>query len=167
LESIAPLLQWLEHTPLAVAIAESNWAFPAIETLHVIALALVIGTVCVVDLRLLGWASARRPYRELAREVLPWTWAAFCLSVMTGSLMFITQAAEYYGNTAFRIKLFLLLLVGINMLIFEVMTARGAARWEHDLRAPWPGRVAAALSLMLWISIVFFGRRIGFTMTPG
>jgi Family of unknown function (DUF6644) len=165
LESIAALMHALEDSPLAVSITESDWAFPAIESIHVIALALVIGTVCVVDLRLLGWASAKRSYRQLAREVLPWTWGAFCLSVISGGLMFITQAAEYYENNAFRIKMLLLLLAGINMLVFELLTARGAATWDQG-RVPWRGKLAAALSLTLWVSIVFFGRRIGFTMIP-
>jgi hypothetical protein len=161
------VLQWLENTQLAMAIAASNWAFPIIEAVHVIALTLVIGTVCIVDLRLLGWASAKRPYRQLAREVLPWTWGAFCLAAISGSLMFITQAAEYYENAAFRIKMVLLLLAGLNMLIFELFTARGAMRWDKDTAAAWPGRLAAGFSLALWICIVFFGRRIGFTMFPG
>jgi hypothetical protein len=166
-ERLDPLLNWLENTTLAESIAQSDWAFPVIETLHVIALALVIGTVCVVDLRILGWASVKRPYRELAREVLPWTWAAFCLSAITGSLMFISDASEYSQNTAFRVKLALLLLAGINALVFEWIIARGAPQWGRGVSAPWPGKIAAALSLTLWISIVFFGRRIGFTMTPG
>jgi hypothetical protein len=165
LEWVTSLLQTLENTPLAMFIAQSDWAFPIIETIHVIALTLVIGTVCVVDLRILGWASAKRPYLSLAHETLPWTWCAFCLTVITGSLMFVSQATEYYGNIAFRIKLFLLLLAGINMLIFELAIARGAAQWDRD--APWPGKIAAALSLTLWIFVVFFGRRIGFTMAPG
>jgi uncharacterized membrane protein len=167
LAALDELLERLQATPLATAMGESDWAFPAIETVHVIAIALVIGTVSVVDLRLLGFASAQRPYRQLAGEVLPWTWGAFALALISGSLMFVTKAVDYFGNTAFRIKLALLLLAGLNMLIFETSTGRAAARWEHDSRAPWPGRAAATLSLLLWIAIVFFGRRIGFTMMPG
>jgi hypothetical protein len=167
LAAIDELLEGLQATPLATAIAESDWAFPAIETVHVIAIALVIGTVCIVDLRLLGFASARRPYRQLAGEVLPWTWGAFALALTSGSLMFASKAVDYFANSAFRIKLVLLLLAGLNMLIFETSTGRVAARWERERRAPWPGRVAAMLSLSLWIAIVFFGRRVGFTMMPG
>jgi hypothetical protein len=166
-EAVVPLLDWLEHTALAVSIAESDWAFAIIETTHVIALALVIGTVCVVDLRLLGLASVKQPYRALSREVLPWTWAAFGLALITGLLLFITQATEYFANTAFRIKLLLLALAGLNMLFFESMTARDAASWDGGVPVPWRGKLAAALSLTLWIAIVFFGRRIGFTMNPG
>ena len=142
MDLIGSFLHWLENTTLAVSIAQSDWAFAIIESIHVIALALVIGTVCVVDFRLLGWASVKQPYREVAREVLPWTWAAFGVSVISGSLMFITQATEYYTNAAFRIKVVLLLLAGGNMLIFELTTARGAATWIEDCRcrgpAGWP-----------------------------
>ena len=166
MESVLPVLQWLEGSALAVTITESDWVFPAIETVHVLALALVIGTVCVVDLRLLGWASPKWPYRQLVRETLPWTWAAFGFSVATGSLMFITQAVEYYQNTAFRIKMLLIMLAGINMVAFELITAREAAKWDHGMPVPPAAKLAATLSLMFWVSIVFFGRRIGFTMIP-
>ena len=166
LEATNPILHWLENTPFATSVAASDWAFPLAEAVHVISLTLVLGTVCIVDLRLLGWASVRRPYAELAHEVLPWTWGAFCLAVLSGSMMFISQASEYYENTAFRIKMMLVLLAGINMLIFELITARGAARWNANKAIPWPGRFAGAISLVLWICVVFFGRRIGFTMLP-
>jgi hypothetical protein len=167
LELIFPLLESLEHSALAVSIAESNWVFPAIETTHVIAVALMIGTVLIMDLRLLGLASANPRYTALKRDVLPWTWWAFCGAVVSGGLMFITQATEYVDNDAFRTKVFLLALAGINMMVFELMIARGAARWDHGLTVPWPGKIAALLSLALWISIVFFGRRVGFTMMLG
>jgi hypothetical protein len=163
---IGALLRWLEDTDAAVYIAQSDWAFPIIETIHVIAIALVIGTVSVVDLRILGWASAGRPYRQIAIEVLPWTWAAFCAAVLTGGLLFASQATEYFGNTAFRIKLILLALAGINMMTFEFVIARDPA-WDRDVLTSRFGKIAAAISLTLWISIVFFGRRIGFTMAPG
>jgi hypothetical protein len=167
LEHLFRLLDSLEHSALAVSIAESNWAFPAIETIHVIALALMIGTVLIMDLRLLGLASANQRYAALKRDVLPWTWWAFCGAVISGGLMFITQATEYVDNDAFRTKVVLLVLAGINMVVFELMIARGAAKWDHGLAVPWPGRIAALLSLALWILIVYFGRRVGFTMLLG
>lgn len=167
MESIVALLRSLERSSPAVSIAESAWAFPAIETVHVIALTLTIGTVLVLDLRLLGLASTKQRYAALRRDVLPWTWLAFTGAAASGFLMFISQAAEYFQNDAFRIKLSLLLLAGINMLVFELMMARGAADWGDKLPVPWPGKIAALLSLALWISIVFFGRRVGFTMLLG
>jgi Family of unknown function (DUF6644) len=167
LDHVVAMLESLEHSALAVSIAESNWAFPTIETIHVIALTLMFGTVLIMDLRLLGLASVKQRYIALKRDVLPWTWWAFGGAVASGCLMFITQATEYYANKAFRIKLFLLLLAGVNMLVFELMIARSAANWDRESAAPWPSKIAALLSIALWISIVFFGRRVGFTMMLG
>jgi hypothetical protein len=167
LDRVAALLDSLEHSALAVSIAESNWAFPTIETIHIITLTLMIGTVMIMDLRLLGLASAKQCYTALKRDVLPWTWWAFGGAVVSGCLMFISQATKYCDNEAFRIKLFLLLLAGINMLVFELLIARGAANWNQDSSVPWRGKVAALLSIALWISIVYFGRRVGFTMLLG
>ena len=165
-ELITASLRWIEGTPLAVFLQESAWAFPTIESIHVIAIALVVGTIAIVDLRLLALASVARTYTELSRDVLPWTWGAFAIAAATGALMFISQPVAYLANTAFRIKLAILLLAGVNMLVFELSTHRGVAKWDHGTAVPLPGKVAGALSLALWILVVFFGRRIGFTMSP-
>jgi hypothetical protein len=163
-QSVMALLSWVEATRVAEFMRESEWAFPAVESVHVIALALVIGTISIVDLRLLGLASTTRAFSELAGQVLPWTWGAFVLAAMSGSLMFIGQPQAYFDNVAFRIKFALMLLAGINMLVFQLLTSRGAAKWDHEPAAPLAGKIAGALSLAFWIAIVFFGRRIGFTM---
>jgi hypothetical protein len=160
---VAPFLAWLESTPWAVGIKTSGYLFPLIESLHVIGLTLVFGTIVIIDLRLLGIASSRRPFRKIASDVLKWTWAAFALSVVTGSLMFITNAASYYHNPFFRIKMLLLALSGLNMVIFELTTGRSVQVWEKNSAAPFPGRAAAACSLVLWIGVIFCGRWIGFT----
>jgi hypothetical protein len=166
LDSISALLRWLETTRLSVFIQQSEWAFPMIEAIHVIALALVVGTIAIVDLRLLGWASVTRPVSGLCREVLPLTWGAFALAVITGALMFISRAADYYGNLAFRLKLLVLVAAGLNMLLFQLVTYRGRARWDGEPTPPLPARLAGAMSLTCWVGIVFFGRWIGFTMSP-
>jgi uncharacterized membrane protein len=165
-ESVNALLSWLGNTPLAVFIAESDWAFPAIESVHVIALALVIGTIAIVDLRLLGVASAHRAYTQLSKEVLPWTWAAFAIAAVTGTLMFTSHPVGYYENVAFRIKILLLLLAGVNMMVFQLVTSRDISQWDRSAATPLAGKIAATLSLAFWIAVVFFGRRIGFTMMP-
>jgi len=167
LEYVDALLQSLEGSAPAIDIAESAWLFPAIETIHVLAGALTIGTVLIMDLRLLGLASVKQGYAALRREVLLWTWLAFGAAVVSGFLMFISQATEYFANHAFRTKLALLLLVGINMLMFELIVARDADDWGPGAAAPRAGKIAALLSLGLWVSIVFFGRRVGFTMNLG
>src|SRR5262245_36680748 len=165
-QSVMTFLKWIESTRLAEFIRESEWAFPTIESVHVIALTLVVGTIAIVDLRLLGLASTNRPYADLAREVLPWTWVCFGLAVISGSLMFISQPVGYFGNFAFRCKLLLLCLAGINMLVFQLITGRGASGWRQEHAVPLSGKLAASPSLALGITVVFVGRWIGFTMTP-
>jgi hypothetical protein len=126
---------------------------------------LVFGTIAIIDLRLLGIAGTRRPFTRIASDILKWTWAAFALTVVTGLLMFITNAGVYYNNFSFRTKMALLALSGINMLMFELTAARSVQRWDKDSSAPVAGKAVAAVSMVLWISFIFFGRWIGFTTT--
>jgi hypothetical protein len=159
-------MEWLQATALAVFIHQSKWAFTTIEVFHVMAISLVIGTIAIVDLRLLGLASTKRLFTDLAREVLPLTWTAFVLAAIAGSLLFISQATAYFTNTAFWIKMSIMALAGINMLVFELITARGAQEWNLNSRPPLPARVAGAISLTCWILVFVFGRWTGFTVLP-
>ena len=163
--NIAGLLAWLEASHLAGRIRDSLYLFPLIESLHVLGLTMVFGTIAIVDLRLLGIASTRRPFTRIATDVLRWTWLAFALTAVTGALMFITNAGVYYHNVYFRSKMALLALSGVNTLIFERTVLRSIQRWDKDTAAPLFGRTVATLSLLFWISIIFAGRWIGFTTT--
>jgi len=142
LQSLSALVEWLEASSLAVFIHQTKWAFTAIEVVHVIAISLVIGSIAIVDLRLLGIASTKRPFTQLAREVLPFTWAAFVLAAMAGSLLFISQATAYFMSTTFWIKMSIMALAGINMLIFEFKTVCGVQKWGLDPTPPLPARLA-------------------------
>lgn len=155
-------LAWLEAKPFATAIAESSWLFPTIEVVHVVALALVVGSIAMLDLRLLGVSRKDHGVLELAAQTLPWTWGAFAVSVVSGFLMFSSAATTYADNVPFRIKLILLVLAGINMLVFHVTAYRTVHHWNHQLPTPIAARVAGTLSLTFWIGVVFFGRWIGF-----
>ena len=162
---IASILDWLQKTSLAVHIRDSLFAFPLIESTHVIGLTLVFGTIAIIDLRLLGLASTNRSFQRLAADTLKWTWVAFALTAVTGALMFITNAAVYYHNAYFRAKIALLVLAALNMLVFEVTTRRSVAQWDRNASAPPLGRAVAAVSLVIWISVIVTGRMIGFTTT--
>jgi hypothetical protein len=160
---IAAFLEWLEASGLATRIRDSNYLFPLIESTHVFGLALVFGTITIIDFRLLGIASTQRSFQRMASDILKWTWAAFALTALTGSLMFITNAPVYYHNFYFRAKMLLLALSGINMLAFELTAGRTIHGWDRAPSAPRAGKAVAALSLAMWISIIFMGRMIGFT----
>jgi hypothetical protein len=159
------VLAWLEALPLAGRIRESLYLFPFIEAFHVIGLTMVFGTITIVDLRLLGIASRRRPCSRVVLDTMRWTWAAFGLTVTTGLLMFITNADVYYHNLFFRLKMAMLVLGGLNVLMFELTAKRSIQRWDNESSAPAAGRTAAAVSLILWIAVIFMGRWVGFTTT--
>jgi hypothetical protein len=153
---------WIEALPFAMAIAESGWLFPAIEVVHVVALTLVVGSIAMLDLRLLGVSRKDYGVLELAAQTLPWTWGAFATALVSGLLMFTSAATTYVDNLPFRIKLVLIALAGINMAVFHVSAYRTAHRWNHQLPTPVAARIAATLSLAFWIAVIFFGRWIGF-----
>ena len=166
IDSIDAFTRWLYDSPVATFIQESEWAFQALETVHVIAIALVVGTIAIVDLRLLGLASTQRPFAEIAKDCLKWTWAAFAVAVLSGGLMFTSNAVKYLGALPFRMKLLFLLLAGLNMLAFELITARDMAAWGRERPVPLAGKIAGALSLLLWLGTVTFGRWTGFAINP-
>jgi hypothetical protein len=158
-------LAWLQGSALAGRIRDSLFLFPLLEATHVIGLALVFGTIAVIDLRLLGVASRERSFQRMASDILKWTWAAFAVTALTGALMFITNAAVYFHNTSFRVKMLLLVLAGLNMLVFELTAGRTIRQWDEAPSAPPIGKAVATLSLVLWIAVIFAGRIIGFTTT--
>jgi hypothetical protein len=166
LQSLTAFMQWLQALPLAVSIHEAKWLFTTIEVIHVVAITTVLGSIAMVDLRLLGLASVERPFTEVARPILRWTWAAFALAAVTGSLLFISQASDYFVSTTFRIKMLIMVLAGINMLIFEFITARGVESWNTKPTPPTAARLAGGISLSSWILVFMFGRLTGFSILP-
>jgi hypothetical protein len=165
--TIDTLLEALYATGLAAQIRENELAFPCIESVHVLAVALVVGSIAVVDLRLLGWASRDRPVSRLSADVLPVTWAAFGVAAVSGFLLFASNAPKYLENPYFRGKLALLALAGLNMLVFQLVVERDLPAWDAGRPTPRAARLAAALSLVLWTLVVACGRWIGFTMLAG
>ncbi len=156
------LCAWLGTLPLSQEIAESPWMFPTIESVHVIAIALVVGSIAVVDLRLLGFKSAHFKVTERVNHLLPFTWVAFAVALISGGLMFLSQAKTYCGNIHFRLKLVALALAGVNMIAFHVLGYRDVARWDSSAKTPPAAKFAGSVSLTLWVSIVCLGRWIGF-----
>ena len=126
-----------------------------------VALGLVVGSVMIMDLRLVGLARRTLPVTQVVREVLPWTWSAFLAAALTGGLMFVSRANDYWDNDFFRAKLILLAIAGLNMAAFHAVTWRTVSRWEAG-PAPLAAKLAGGISLALWVGVVICGRWIGF-----
>ena len=162
---VTPMLEWLQRTSVAIQIRDSLFTFPLLESVHVVGLALVFGTIAVLDLRLLGVASTNRAVSRVMSDLLKWTWAAFALTAVTGGLMFSTNALVYFHNTYFRAKMLLLVLAGLNMLVFELTARRTIRLWDVGPSTPRSAKVVATLSLLIWVGVIVAGRVIGFTAT--
>jgi hypothetical protein len=160
--SLLHLCQWISETHLSTSIRQSPYSFPIIEGIHTLGITAVVGTIAVLDLRILGLIMKREPVSRIAHQVLPWTWAGFAVMFVTGILLSIAEAATNYFNWAFRIKLVLLLLVGINPLIFHLTIYRKVNTWDLANVTPRRARFAAISSLVLWASIIVFGRLIAY-----
>ena len=156
--------QSLEASPLGDYVASSTWAFPTIETVHVISIVTVVGSIAVMDLRLLGVASGQCAVTEMSRDTLPWTWGAFVLAMISGGLLFVSKATSYMVNPYFLWKMVLIVLAGANMAVFHVFTWRTVKGWDSGCAVPLPGKIAGGLSLALWVVVVFIARAIGFTL---
>jgi hypothetical protein len=161
--SLVSVVQSIQDSGVAEWMRTSVKAMPIVESIHVLAAATVFGTIFIVDLRLLGFPNTRRPFTRVSDEMLKLTWGAFFTALVTGLLMFAANANTYYENTAFRLKMAALLLAGLNMAIFQLVTFRGVGSWNTDVKPPSAARLAGVLSILVWVTVIFFARWIGFT----
>ena len=158
-------LRWLQDLALPTLVRENGSIFPWVEAVHVLGLTTVLGTIALLDFRLLGVAFRDRPVRKVLNDVLPCTWTAFVVAVVTGLLLFASNAVTYAHNSFFRAKLAILILVGVNAAVFGRWTAPGLDAWDTAAVPPLRARISGAISVALWIGIVVCGRWIGFTRT--
>jgi hypothetical protein len=162
--SLLAICQWLEHSSLGMGIRSSDWLFYFIESLHVFGIILMVGSVAMIDLRLLGAGMLRRqPFSAVAAQFVPWTWAGFGILFTTGSLLLISEAAtKLYVSPSFWIKLSLIFLAGVNTIVFHFTVYPNVSKWDDASRTPPAARAAAWISLTLWAGVVFAGRGIAY-----
>jgi hypothetical protein len=151
----------IEASALGQAMRQSLYLYPAVETVHIVGLALLFGSIAVLDLRLLGLGRDVSVTR-LARHVLPWTAASFVLIVPSGLAMFTAHAMEFIDNPLFAIKLGLIFAAGLNAAAFHAGALRSVAGWDTGAAPPLAALTAGALSLFLWIAVIACGRLLAY-----
>ena len=156
--SLLTFLEWLENTPGSIGIRESILFYPYVETTHVLTLGLFLGMIALWDLRLVGWAFPRVPVSEVGDRLLPWALAGFVIMVISGGLLFYSGPVRAAGNIFFQIKMVMLVLAGVNALVFHKTTYRTVSEWAHETSTPRRARVAGFFSLVLWAGVVVCGR---------
>lgn len=152
----------VESSALGRAMREWLWLYPSVEIVHICGIALLVGSIAVLDLRLLGF-SRKLSVRTLAAHTLPWTLGSFLLILPSGLAMFIAHAGDLIASPVFALKMCLIMAAGINAAVFHAGVFRGAAQWDVDVMPPAAARAASALSLLLWISVIACGRLLAYT----
>jgi hypothetical protein len=155
----------LAATDVAVSIRESDYGFPALESIHLIGVALFFGSILMLDLRLLGFAP-QLPIRRVGRLFLPLTWIGFAAQVASGALLFVAYADQLVRTWSFPIKMGLILIGGINMLAFHWTTWRTVDRWDRERRTATGAKVAAVMSIAVWFAAIVAGRWAGYERRP-
>ena len=156
------LCQWLEHTAIGTDVRESAWLFPAIEVIHIFGLVVLVGATSILDLRLTGYGFREDSVVKLARRFLPWTWAGFLTMAITGFLLFASESSKMYDNAAFRIKILLIVVAGLNAMLFHFTAYRKVDSWNEARVPPVGARMAGWLSILLWFGIAAAGRLISY-----
>jgi cyanate permease len=159
--SLLAFFEWLGDTQWSIDLHESQYAYPIIESVHVWTMAVFFGLAVMFDLRLLGWTFRNVPVSEFNRRVLPWTIGAFVIMVITGTLLFFAIPVRSYQNIFFRLKMVLLVLAGLNAWFFHACVYPRVITGPND-SVTKGARIAGALSLSLWISVIFSGRMIAY-----
>jgi hypothetical protein len=162
MQFIITICVWLEQTAVGSHVRESLWLFPVIETVHIFGIILLVGATSILDLRLMGVTFREEPVSKLARRFLPWAWAGFLIQVVTGLLLFSSEATKMYGNLGFEIKMLLILVAGINAFVFHEIAYQSVGKWDDDPVAPFGARAAGLISILLWFGIVAAGRWIAY-----
>jgi hypothetical protein len=160
--SILNVCEWLQNLPWASGIKESTWQFPVIESIHSLALSVMLWPAAILDLRLLGVVMRRRPVSTVAAQFLPWVWVGFTTMALSGAVLFVSEAVKCYNSPFFRVKVILIAIAGLNALIFHKTVFHDIAAWDHAAATHWRAKLAGGCSLVVWIGIVAMGRALAY-----
>ncbi len=154
---------WIAGSSIGRGILESALVFPIIEGFHLLGIALSIGVLCWLDLRLMGVAFTNQPVSKIWKQVMPVAGVGFILMFVTGGLLFWAEAITAYDSVHFWIKLGLILLAGLNAAYFEFVTHPGIAAWDTAPIPPLKARIAGLTSLVLWTAVIITGRTMAYS----
>jgi len=160
--SLLPFCEWLAATPGSIALHESVYMYPLVESTHVLTLCVFLGVAVMFDLRLLGVTFTTVPMTQLKRRLGRWMTAGFLVMVVSGAMLFYAVPVRSYQSIWFRMKAVALVLAGLNAFVFHRTIDRRIAEWDADPVPPHAARLAGARSLVLWTAIVVFGRMIAY-----
>jgi hypothetical protein len=161
--SLNELWDWIQNTELSFQIGATYW-FPLLESIHVLGIVFLVGSILVVDLRLLGITAVDHLFSTLHKELTRWTWTSFVVATLTGVGLFISRPGAYAENPAFQIKFALLICAGVNVWLFRRIPFASIGSWDASAAIPRSARLAGFFSMILWAGVIFAGRWVGHIM---
>ena len=153
-----PFFEWCESSVIGRAVSQSIWAFPVIEAVHLLGLCLLGGSLLIVDLRMLGVGLRRQGIAELAGRARPWLMGSVVLMVVTGSLLFLSEAVKAYYSTSFWVKM-----TALPIALLYTFAVRERVARNEALDTSWRSRIVAGASIAVWFTVAAAGRWIGFS----
>jgi hypothetical protein len=159
-------LAWLHDTAFGTFVRESTWGEPVLETIHVLTLTVFLGFVILLDLRLLDLALRRTPVSTVFKQFNPWLFGSFGVMIVTGLSLFAGDPVLFYGTIFFKLKMIMLLAAALNVVVFNFTVGRRLAQWDALPATPRGAKIIAAISLILWISVIASGRGIAYALPP-
>jgi len=162
--SIVEICHFIQNTSLAISFKQADFIFPAIEGTHILALSLSVGLILMLDLRLLGVAFQTEPVSRIMHQVMPWALPGFAIMFVTGIVLFLAQAESAYTNSYFRVKILLLVLLGLNAVLFQLKFYPHMAEWDTSESVPMSVKAIAIVSLLFWMGVIACGRLMAYEL---
>jgi hypothetical protein len=161
-ELLLRLAEWLEAQQWSTGLHESFYMYSWIESTHVLTIMVFLGMLCIIDLRMLGFAFTRVPASTIAARLDVPMMIGFVIMVVTGFVLYYAIPVRTTHSIWFRIKVVLLIVAGINALLFRNLMHGKSLAWDNDPVPPRRIRIGAGLSLSLWVGVVVTGRMIAY-----
>jgi hypothetical protein len=164
MSDVPAIIHWMQNSDIGTGIRESIWAFPIIEATHVLALAISVGILLWFDLRLLGWGMRHQPVSQVHKQVMPFAFFGFVVMMVTGVLLFWSEAEKCYLSGFFRAKVVFLILAFVNAGIFELATKKTIEDWDKYPIPPPRARMAGLVSIISWAAVIIAGRATAYNL---
>ena len=162
--SVIEIFHAIQHSSLATSFKQADLLFPAVEGTHIIALSISVGLILMLDLRLLRVAFQTEPVSRIMHQVMPWALPGFAIMFVTGIVLFLAQAESAYTNDYFRVKMLLLILLGLNAALFQFKYYPHMAEWDNSEAVPTGAKVVALISLFFWLGVIVCGRLMAYEL---
>jgi hypothetical protein len=155
---IRSFFEWLDAFPSSIWLREALYGYSSLLAAHVVTMSIFAGLIIMMDLRLIGWGNIKTPVSQIQKRLFPWQMFMLVLTSISGVLLLYSKPLTYYGKVFFWIKMALMMLAGLNALVFHLTTYRSVAQWDKDRYLPFGARLAGGLGLFLWVGVIVFGR---------